>query len=239
MGPYYRAVSVETTDQSQLDALAYARVGRAVPLTPEQLSRRIEATLGYKWTDTLRYTGKSLLDDDSWHLIIYGGIDSNDITQRSLEPSAAMQNIARNMSAEMACLSVALDFSYEDPTQRKLFRLLEPDTVPGTEEDDAKIRETIRYLHLRLLGEVLPDDSEEIDATLELFVSAIAAGIAVSDNPGQRLDSTCEARRTWVWRTNFNDVDGRSHVNTDDDGTINGWIAVLTYLLSDYEFLYE
>jgi len=238
-GPYYRAAHVEEPGADQLEALAYGRIGRATPLTPELLSQRIEAALGYRWTSNLWGTGTSLLESKSWYRIIYGGIDSDNITERSTDPSAAMQNIARNMAAEMACISVAQDFSYDTPSQRNLFRAIEIDTVTGTEENDAKVRDTIRYLHLRLLGESLPEESEELEATFELFQAAAAEGVAVSENATTRLDAACEARRNWLDRVNLNDLEGRTKITSDPHGTISGWIAVLTYLLSDYEFLYE
>ena len=64
------------------------------------------------------------------------------------------------------------------------------------------------------------------------------------DNPASRLNSACEARNDYFrdgnnQNVNLNDLENRERVVRDETGALTGWIAVLTYLLSDYAFLYE
>ena len=50
LGKFYRAKDIGTTDALTLRVAELTRLGKANPLTPEQLSRRIESVVGMKWT---------------------------------------------------------------------------------------------------------------------------------------------------------------------------------------------
>ena len=242
LGPYYRAADTSETDPVVLEALSLARVGTANPLSPEQLHTRIEATLGYAWTANMRDTGTKMLTSTSQYEILYGGIDNNQITKRATDATQMMHNIARYMSTRMACFSVSQDFSYTNRAERKLFQLVEAETLADTPENETLIRDTIRYLHLRFLNEEVSE--AELEIAFNLFVAASEAGVAANDNPANRLNSACEARNDYFrdgnnQNVNLNDLENRERVVRDETGALTGWIAVLTYLLSDYAFLYE
>ena len=102
LGPYYRAADTSETEPVILQALRFARVGTANPLTPEQLHRRIEETLGYAWTSNFRDTGTNMLTSENQYEILYGGIDNDQITKRATDATQMMHNIARHISAPMA-----------------------------------------------------------------------------------------------------------------------------------------
>src|SRR6185312_9693795 len=104
-------------------------------LSPEQLERKIEAVFGDLWGKLLEGEMK----------ILYGGIDSKEVTERAADPSGAMGAIQRILSNEVALKHTAMDFS-RAPSDRKLFPEIEPDVVPGTPEADAKIRRAIVHL---------------------------------------------------------------------------------------------
>ena len=146
------------------------------------------------------------------------------------------------MSARMACFSVSQDFSYTNPEERTLFPLVGPETLADTPENEILIRDTIRYLHLRFLNEEVSE--AELEIAFNLFVAAAEAGVAADDNPANRLNSACEARKDYFRDSNnqnvdLNDLENRERIVRDETGALTGWIAVLTYLLSDYAFLYE
>lgn len=242
LGPYYRAADTSETDPTILQALRLARIGTANPLSPEQLHTRIEATLGYAWTNTMRDTGIGMLTSTSQYEILYGGIDNDQITERATDATQMMHNIARHMSARMACFSVSQDFSYTNPQDRKLFQMVEAETIADTSENAALIRDTIRYLHLRFLNEEVSE--AELEIAFNLFVAAAEVGVASNENPANRLNSACEARSDYFrdsnnQNVNLNDLENRERIVRDETGALTGWIAVLTYLLSDYAFLYE
>jgi hypothetical protein len=158
-----------------------------------------------------------------------------------------MHNVARHMSAHMGCYSVTQDFSYVNPSERKLFAGVEPETLADTDADENAIKQTIEYLHLRLLGEEI--DDVELEATFDLFEGAAEDSVSASPNNAlARVVSSCRARNDYFLTENeqgtlvgapLESLEGRREVVSDTSGAIGGWSAVMTYLLSDYRFLYE
>ncbi len=231
---YFRASAATGATPGQL-----LQAGTAHLLTPEELDRKITATTGIPWRASSGSTNL-LLDR---YALLYGGIDSLGITERLRDPNGVMANIARRMSNEVACGSVARDFLL-DPTQRRLFPLVEMSYVPETDDgfaipgaEDA-IRENIRWLHSRLLGEELAADDPEIEATYALWVDAWKAGRAglADETVKVDLDYRCMALFDPFTGDQLRD-DHR--IVYDPDFTIRSWMTVTAYLLSDYRFLYE
>ena len=99
---------------------------------------------------------------------------------------------------------------------------------------------------MRILGEEI--DEVELEATYDLFVEAAELSVAQSSNPQERLKSSCRSRNDYFLTENaqgnlvgapLDSVDGRREVISDTSGAVGGWSAVVTYLLSDFRFLYE
>ncbi len=210
--PFYRTDGLTTKDvdparQAELDDLGLVRI-----LSPEQLERKLKAIFGKGW---------GRLDDPEQFLILYGGIDSKEITERIADPSGAMGAIQRMMANHMACKNVALDFSLK-PEKRRLFPGIEPDALPGT--DETRIRAAIVHLHGYLLGRFDSADSPEVDRTYGLFAGIIADAEA---------------------RGGFEKVEMYGCGATQEDRfpdpffTVRAWRGVVTYLLRQHEFLYE
>ncbi len=138
-------------------------VGLMRMLAPEQVERKVAAVFGQPW-------GK--LNDQL--AMLYGGIDSKEVTERAADPSGAMGAIQRILANDVACSQTALDFS-RPPAERRLFPRIEPDVMPGVSpEADAKIRRAIVYLHERVLGRHDAPDSAEVDRTFQLFAGIVA-----------------------------------------------------------------
>ena len=213
---FYRADGLATAAanparRTELDDLGLVRM-----LAPEQVERKVAAIFGRPW-GRLKH-GDGGLD------MLYGGIDSKDVTERAADPSGAMGAIQRILANDIACKQTALDFSRK-PAERLLFPHIEPDVVPGTSETDAKIRRAIVHLHQRVLGHHDSVDSPEVTRSFELF-----AGI-VSDAAERK---GIDARENYHCRR---DVPGEGF--TDPKYTVRAWRAVVTYLLRQHEFLYE
>jgi hypothetical protein len=156
--------------------------------------------------------------------MLYGGIDSQEVTERAADPSGAMGAIQRILSNDVACKHVARDFA-RPAKERKLFPLVDPETRPGTSpESDAAIRWQIAHLHAHLLGRQDAPDSPEVERTYKLF-----AGI-VADAKGQK---GIEPRETYNCRQSTPAPPPDPHY------TIRAWRGVVTYLLRRPEFLYE
>jgi hypothetical protein len=182
-------------------------------LSPEQLERKVQAVFGQPWGRLNEQTA-----------MLYGGIDSKEVTERATDPSGAMGAIQRTLSNDVACRNTALDFS-RPPAERLLFPDIEPTVVPGSSaEADLQIRRTIARLHQRILGRNDAVDSEEVQRTFQLFAGVVADAAA-----GDRF----EPQETWHCRQ------GLLGPVPDPHYTVRAWRAVITYLLRQPEFLYE
>jgi len=183
---------------------------------------------------------------------MYGGMDSDSITERIREPSGLTIAIQQRMATEMACRGTALDFT-RTATERKLFRYVEPTTTPlnsdGTVNAQAvsMIKHNLQHLHWVLLGEQLDINSSELQASYDLFYQVWAQGQELLANyrdyeprPGTSLEGECRARwyRAADGRTN-GDMPEELRLERDENYSIRAWMAVITYLLSDYRFAYE
>jgi hypothetical protein len=212
VSPFYRADGLATavTDpkrRAELDDVGLVRM-----LAPEPLERKVAAVFGEKWN---RLQGEMAM--------LYGGIDSKEMTDRATDPSGAMGAIQRILSNDVACKSVARDFA-RPAKERKLFPHIEPNVNPETSADgDKKIRQAIAYLHERILGRNDSADSAEVERTFKLFAAIVA------DSKNQKgLDK----------RENYSCRQGGA-VQDDPNYTIRAWRGVVTYLLRREEFLYE
>jgi len=195
--------------QAELADLGVARM-----LGPEQLERKVNAVFGKPW-------GR-LKDKEA--ALLYGGIDSDEVTERATDPSGAMGAIQRTMANDVACKNVATDFAAE-PGKRRLFPNIEPDAVPGeSAETDQRIRDAIVHLHGLVLGRYDTSDSAEVTRTFDLF-----AGILSDTRERQGLEPLesyhCRAAG-----------EGRFK---DPAYTVRAWRGVLTYMLRQRDFLYE
>ena len=231
---YYRAV-----DDAGATEGALLLAGTAQLLTPEKLNRKIKVTTGFTWRRS-RTSTANLLDR---YEMLYGGIDSNSVTERLREPNGIIANIGLRMATEVSCLTVSQDFAIPKD-QRRLFPWVEvgyqPITADGlpVPEAERRIRKNIQYLHYRLTGEHLEVDSIEIDETYALWLSTWQEGRArvTSGEESQNLHHMCDVT-TDYWTNETLPVEDR--VYQDPDYTIRAWMAVMTYELSDYRFLFE
>lgn len=194
--------------RAELDDIGLVRM-----LSPEQVERKVAAVFGERWgklTDQLA--------------MLYGGIDSKEVTERATDPSGAMGAIQRILSNDVACRNVARDFA-RPAAERRLFPHIEPDVIPGASPDgDAAIRRTIVSLHERILGRFDAPDSAEVERTWKLF-----AGIVKDAHEQKAFDK----REAYACRQ------GNPPPPDDPHYTIRAWRGVVTYLLRRHEFLYE
>jgi hypothetical protein len=210
---FYRADGLATIVKDACRRAELDDAGLVRMLSPEQLERKVAAIFGEKW-------GK--LNDQL--AMLYGGIDSKEVTERATDPSGAMGAIQRIMSNDVACRNVLRDFS-RPSAERKLFADIEPDVVPGaSKEADKAIRKTIVHLHEKILGRYDAEDSAEVERTFKLFASIVKDA---KDQKGVDKREKYDCRR---------DI---QNAPEDPQYTIRAWRAVITYLLRRNEFLYE
>ncbi len=206
---YFRAVNITSTDPNR--QLELAQIGTAQLLGPERLHRKIIATTGISWTNGNR----NVLLDSREFLFLYGGIDSRSITTRMTELNSVAASIARRMSNEVSCLATANDFS-KPAAERLLFPSVEITDMPT---DEAKIRANIAHLYWQLLGEKVQSDDESVTIAYQLF-SEVHTDYSAE---GDALPNVCRS----------------GEINNDPNSTVRSWMAVVSLLLSDYNYLYE
>jgi hypothetical protein len=241
--PYYRAYNAVGLDESR--ELELAEVGMGRMLIPEQLNRKIEATLGLKWKGYEQDT-EDFLIDEGWYRIFYGGIDSDDVVQRITEPNGIMANVAKRMANEMACLAVPQDFA-KPSAERKIFPLVETDFEPEDSNgfevpaSASAIIANIQYMIERLWGEYRTPDDPEVRRAYDLFLAVWKdgqAGLAVPEGEeggyGTGL-GFCGAQVDIITGEEL----GERAIVEDPNYTIRAWMAVTNYMLSDFRFLTE
>lgn len=238
--PYFRAVNIASTTVDEARVAELSLMGAPNFLTPEQLHRRIEAVTGYPWAD--RFDDEGFLLDFNEYRVFYGGIDSDTIVDRIREPNGIMANVASRMANEVSCWTTARDFT-QPAAARRLFPyvgpLHEPQDANGFEIPAAAdaIRANIRYLHERVLGEVLDHDDAEIDRTYSLFLEVWRDGKrgVADESYDSRLPRDCAALDD---PETGDDLPDSQRIERDENYTIRAWMAVMSYLLADYRFLH-
>lgn len=238
---YFRAASVEASS-----TLADDNTGSVRLMSPEQLQRKVKSVVGREWDDL--YSGDNRL--------LFGGMDSDDVTSRMSDPNGIMVAMQQKMSVELACQSVAEDFvRVRSPEQndRLLFPYVTTDVTP--EDSDGftldsnvdAIKKNIQYLHWRFLGEEVTAEGEEASKTYELFYNVWRSGNDIlaedakdntlySPRPSAYLDWRCDAT---VHPDTGENLDSDDQIRIDDNYVIRAWTAVVTYLMSDYRFIFE
>ena len=127
LSPWFRAESVTGDDPVRETALRDAGAGRL--LTPEELAAKTEALTGYVWGRRFqkpfgRGEARSRLEDPqgfSGYQLLYGGIDSDGITERSGDITPLMAAVAQTHAAEVSCPIVRREFYYWPQESRLLF----------------------------------------------------------------------------------------------------------------------
>lgn len=229
LSPYFRAKNAAPLTaemETELSTFGTARL-----LTPEHLSRKIEAITGVRWRQRPGRPDYLM----SQYRIFYGGIDSDLVTKRVTEPNGVMASLAQRMAYEVACSAVPYDFS-KPANQRMLFPYVDRDT-PLSEASN-QVRDNVRHLHAWILGEDLSSEDPEIDATLGVLIEAYNLGRAGLAN-GSVSEELAEPCRLYNDRMTGDSLPDGRRIGRDGEYTLRAWMAAVSYLLSDYQFLYE
>jgi hypothetical protein len=227
--PYFRADSGDSGKDGLHDGLGQGRL-----LTPEMLGRKYRATTGlYFFANEAAaknerrakdgYLKSDLIDDRDWRLV-YGGIDSGDVTKRTDTMSPIMIATSQYTGAIVACRATSYDFT-KPIGERRLFKTVEMTTTPFTRANkdqplvavpdaEQKIRETIVHLFFRLLGETVEPASEEVSKVYSLFVDVWRDleqfEISNPNKGGTNLtNGRCVAENDWDKGVRFETRDGR------------------------------
>ncbi len=247
--PYFRAedfdpsASGEEPDSEEAAARLseLSVLGTARWLTPEMLDRKIQAVTGYPWQRSLNNSNYLLGFDE--YRIFFGGIDSDTIIERMTVPNGIMTSVSSRMANEVACWNTARDFT-KPAASRNLLPYVEPGFEPEDENgfeipaSSEAIRANIQYLHWQLLGERIELDAPEVDQSYALFLEVWRdgkRGMGLGEYT-PNLPGDCQATVDFWSDQPLSDAE---RITQDPNYTIRAWMAVMTYMLSDYRFLHE
>ena len=249
MSPLFRAETLIAADADRALALQDLGLGRL--LSPEQLDRKVIATLGYHWKQDWQ-DHNQLLED---YYMFYGGIDSESITARSASLNSLMYSVAERMANELACQVVAQAFW--PGMAAGAFAGVELDTDPTSPAGELAIRRVIDELLWRLWGVV---DNGEQTALWQLYKALydqrqtwteVSNFLDVNDT-NDALDEFCWIRDTdpddgvdiainWTGIDWNDEASIRSHLGSlyNPEQTLRPWVGLLTVMLTDPQFLTE
>ena len=134
LSKWFRADAVTDADPVRHAALRGAGAKRL--LTPEELARKTAAIMGVQWgrhtpthVDQGRYP--SALTGD--YRLLYGGIDSDGVTERSRDLTSVMAGVARRNAVQVSCPVVLREFYLAGDAERRLFAGIDPHVTPISE----------------------------------------------------------------------------------------------------------
>ena len=228
LSPYFRAI--DHTEASE-DELMYA--GTARLLTPEELSKKITSTTGITWGTNLT----------SRYNLLYGGIDSDDVTIRLTEPNGVMGAVGMRMANDVSCQATAIDFVLPQ-NQRRLFPYVEVSYEPYSDngfdipQAQEAIKKNIQHLYARLLGESITLDGPEMEEAYQLWLDLHQTGkdLVAAEEETSYLQWSCRGR---VNPQTGETLPSDMQISSDPNYTIRAWRGMMSYLLADYRFLVE
>jgi hypothetical protein len=240
MSPYFRATNA-SPDAAQQQVDKFGEIGTNHLLTPEELDRKITSVLGIPWTSNEGRT-YNLLNTNRFQLL-YGGINSDDVTARIREPNGVMANVIERYGNVMSCTVVGHEFALPKE-QRRFFTDVEAEFAPrdasGFEVTGAVagIKENIRKLHYKILGEDLEANDPEVERTYNLFLEVWTQGTAGMKAAEEETWQACGAEYNYLTGERLTEEQQEKSYN-DALYTKRAWMAVFTYLITDYKFIHE
>ena len=148
-------------------------IGGLDKVRPDALARLVEDLTGYRWTTTAvtalmpgDEVGEVDLLTDGWfgYDVLAGGRDDYTVTRPSHTMSATSALVLRELAARAAPYVVDTDFATDDPSRRRLLRVVAP-----TDRERAVVVAQIVALHLRLYGERVDADDPSVVAAADVF----------------------------------------------------------------------
>ena len=157
LSKWFRADSVTDTDPVRRAALHNAGARRL--LTPEELDRKTAALTGFQWgrgINTSTWNTESRLHSELTgpYRLLYGGIDSDGITERVRDITSVMAGVAKRHAAQASCPVVMRELYLLPDAERRLFAGIDPYVTPVSEFSDtfeitAAARSEIQTLSLQ------------------------------------------------------------------------------------------
>ena len=266
LSDWFRAMSV--TGDDPIRAIALRNAGAQRLLTPEELARKTVALTGFDWRRTKRNPLHELGKARNWtdtgrsYGLLYGGIDSDGITERGRDLTSIMAGVAKRLATATACPVAMKDFYLLPEAERRLFAGINVEIPPGqsgrlTPAAERSIRSKLVELYDKLLGVDVDTSSPEIDAALALFVDVWKRHDGGGDFPDGRCDPWRDEHyfdgiaddiwrdepdenghpKGWDWHR-MHEFLWEETDRPDPHGLARTWIVILAYLMTDPRYLH-
>ena len=248
---WFRANLVIDADPVRRVALRGAGAKRL--LTPEELARKTAAVTGVQWGRGLHsnvHEGRFPNALANQYRLLYGGIDSDGVTERGRDSTSVMAGVAKRHAVVVSCPVVMRELFLASEEDRQLFAGIDPSVTA-----EAAVKNKLVELHDKLLGVQVAPDSADVRAAYGLFTdvreTAVASGYDWFEwwNCDRATDQFLfEGILDNLWALNddgwyehdwkraeafLHDVDF-----SDPHGAARAWRVVLAYLMMDYRYLY-
>ena len=206
----------------QRQALAHAGASRL--LTPEELAHKTDTITGFQWGRWERPSARpfrqntNTLADVHGYKLLYGGIDSNGITDRSRDLTSVMASVARTHATESSCPIVFREFYLLPEENRRLFAGVHKNVSPVAEMGESFSIEADTF-----------DDRETLVLSGHLSAGTNTAWLSfpndfydgeTGDDRNVRLDALAvvDASGTVVRRVEFEDLEEGCGSSESSDG---------------------
>ena len=142
LSPWFRAESLSEDDPVR--AVGLGNVGARRLLTPEELAHKTLALTGFQWGRSraqnwlaLHERNRSLLTDQEWgYGLLYGGIDSDGVTERARDLTSVMAGVAQSHALQSSHPIIMREFYLLPEEQRRLFAGVDIAMTPTFEFGD-------------------------------------------------------------------------------------------------------
>ena len=266
LSKWFRADTVEDTDAVRRVALHDAGARRL--LTPEELSRKTAALTGVEWGRSIGIGCWPVCERRPSELsgdfgLLYGGIDSSGITERARDITSVMAGVANRHAVQSSCMIVMRELYLLPDSKRLLFAGIDPNVRPPRGEN--AIRNKLVALYDKLLGVQVTPHSPDVEAAYRLFDDVVTHGPRSRDHwfntygwfafwecewwndlflfDGILEDVVVVQENEDGWRWYEYDHPRVQRFLDDQDWSdrhhaARAWVVVLTFLMSDYRYLY-
>ena len=197
---WFRAVAVSDDDHARSEAIRTAGARRL--LTPEELARKTESLTGFQWGRRWDFWAPppdehaGALTRGWEYELLYGGIDSDGITERARDITSVMAGVARSHAAGVSCPVVLRDFYLLPDTERWLFGGIDLSVYPTLEYSDTREVRASTY-------------TESATVSVSGRLRAGAQSVSIFFVNDFKNEETGDDRNVWLDRLDVVDEDGQ------------------------------
>ena len=249
LSKWFRAERLSSDDPTR--AVALRGVGGGRLLTGEELAAKTLAVTGVQWGRLKPATtfGRREAFTTERHAlsteyaILYGGIDSDGVTERARDLTAVMVGVAKRHAVQVSCPVILREFYLLPDEDRMLFAGIDPSVSPASRGGARAIRAKLVELYDKLLGMSVAASSAEVSRAYAFFEDVWTRKRGFRRAGQERFidqldDTACELSTDEYY---FENIPQNALVDSDladPDQVARTWVVMLAALLMDHRYLH-